>query len=108
MLVNVIAIFFYFIIDRVKVIHGIQAPSTTEANSNNNTNNNNNDVNDNDEIENSRLLNTLNWSPVENWIADKPSSSAAVGPTNDDNEPKTKNVYNAVQISIELQKKMLK
>jgi hypothetical protein len=28
--------------------------------------------------------------------------------TNDENEPKSKNGYNAVQISIELQKKMLK
>jgi hypothetical protein len=52
-----------------------------------------------DEIENIHLLNVLNWSPLEDLvITTQPSTD----------EPKLKNFYNAVQLSIELQKKMLK
>jgi len=51
------------------------------------------------EIENIHLLNVLNWSPLEDLvITTQPSTD----------EPKLKNFYNAVQLSIELQKKMLK
>jgi hypothetical protein len=95
--------FFYSSLDRVKVINGIQPPLTTE-----NKNNNNN----NDEIENPHLLNILNWSPLEDLVTDKtvapPPLPTTTTTTNDENEPKSKNGYNAVQISIELQKKMLK
>ncbi len=92
--------FFFFsfiILDRVKVINGIQPPLTYENNNNNNDNNN-----ENDQIENLGLLNILNWSPLENLITNKTTI------VNDENESKSKNGYNAVQISIELQKKMLK
>ncbi len=51
-----------------------------------------------DEIENIHLLNVLNWSPLEDLVITQPSTD----------EPKLKNFYNAVQLSIELQKKMLK
>jgi len=98
--VNSLLFFFFFffciiILDRVKVINGIQ-PSLTSENNKNNAN-----TNENDEIENPRLLNILNWSPLENLVTNKTT-------TNDENESKSKNGYNAVQISIELQKKMLK
>ncbi len=86
------------ILDRVKVINGIQPSLTFE---NKNTNNN---TNENDEIENPHLLNILNWSPLENLATNKTTTMT----TNDENESKSKNGYNAVQISIELQKKMLK
>ena len=56
------------------------------------------------EIENNHLLNVLNWSPLENLVTSRPSISKA----KDDNEAKLKNGYNAVQISVELQKRMLK
>jgi len=75
----------YIQIDRVKVINGMCSSTTTST----------------DETENIHLLNVLNWSPLESIIT-----------TN--NKPKTendftyKNVYSAVQLSIELQKKMLK
>lgn len=85
-------------VDRVKVINGIQPPLTSE---NNNTNNNN--INENDQIENIHLLNILNWSPLENLRTNK-----AIPSNNNDNESRSKNGYNAVQISIEIQKKMLK
>lgn len=80
----------------MKIINGIQPSLTTE-------NNNINNINDNDEIVNPRLLNILNWSPLENLTTNKSLTA-----TNDENESKSKNGYNAVQISIELQKKMLK
>jgi hypothetical protein len=80
----------------VKIINGIQPSLTTE-------NNNINNINDNDEIVNPHLLNILNWSPLENLTTNKSLTA-----TNDENESKSKNGYNAVQISIELQKKMLK
>ncbi len=86
-----------FILDRVKVINGIQPPLPTENNNKNN--------NENDEIENPHLLNILNWSPLENLVTNKTPTTTVI---NDENEPKSKNGYNAVQISIELQKKMLK
>jgi hypothetical protein len=75
-------------------------PSLT---SDNNTNTPTNDNNETDEIVNPRLLNILNWSPLENLV-----TNTTALPINDENEPKAKNGYNAVQISIELQKKMLK
>lgn len=84
------------ILDRVKIINGIQPSLTTE-------NNNINNINDNDDIVNPHLLNILNWSPLENLVSNKSQTT-----TNDENESKSKNGYNAVQISIELQKKMLK
>jgi len=52
-----------------------------------------------DEIENIHLLNVLNWSPLEDLVI-------TTQPATD--ESKLKNFYNAVQLSIELQKKMLK
>jgi hypothetical protein len=76
-------------------------PSLTSDNTTNTTTNDNN--NETDEIVNPRLLNILNWSPLENLV---PNPTTV--PINDENEPKSKNGYNAVQISIELQKKMLK
>jgi hypothetical protein len=74
-------------------------PPSTSDNHNNSNNNN-----DNDQIENPRLLNILNWSPLEDLVPTKTTTTSV----NDENEPKAKNGYNAVQISIELQKKMLK
>lgn len=56
-----------------------------------------------DEIENIHLLNVLNWSPLETLLINKSSEIIK-----DETETKTKNGYNAVQLSIELQKKMLK
>ncbi|CAF2450637.1 unnamed protein product [Rotaria sp. Silwood2] len=59
-----------------------------------------------EEIENTHLLNVLNWSQLENLTMSK--STMTEGTTvKDENELKTKNVYNTVQFSIELQKKML-
>ncbi|UJR16365.1 hypothetical protein I4U23_003268 [Adineta vaga] len=55
-----------------------------------------------DEIENIHLLNVLNWSPFEDSNINKSSTTIK-----DDNDSKLKNSYNAVQLSIELQKKML-
>ncbi len=55
-----------------------------------------------DGIENIHLLNVLNWSPLENLAIKKPSETIK-----DENEIRFKNGYNAVQLSIELQKKML-
>jgi hypothetical protein len=52
-----------------------------------------------DEVENIHLLNVLNWSPVVNIISKK---------TSIETESTPKHSYNAVQLSIELQKKMLK
>ncbi len=75
-------------------------PSLTSDNTTNTTTNDNNET---DEIVNPRLLNILNWSPLENLV-----TNTTTVPINDENEPKSKNGYNAVQISIELQKKMLK
>jgi hypothetical protein len=75
----------------------MQPPLTTENNNNNNT--------DIDQIEHLHLLNILNWSPLENLVTNKTPTTTVI---NDENEPKSKNGYNAVQISIELQKKMLK
>jgi len=77
-------------------------PSLTSDNTTNTTTTNDNN-NETDEIVNPRLLNILNWSPLENLV---PNTTTV--PINDENEPKSKNGYNAVQISIELQKKMLK
>lgn len=99
------AFLLHFLIDRVKVINGTQPPLTSENNTNNNINN------DSGEIENARLLNILNWSPLENLVINTTTQVATSPPpqiANDENEPKSKNSYNAVQISIELQKKMLK
>ncbi|CAF0945533.1 unnamed protein product [Adineta steineri] len=98
---------------RVKIINGIQpsltsenttstttpTTTTTTSSSSSTTAINNTEL---DEIENPRLLNILNWSPLENLVTNK--TTLAI---NDENETKTKNGYNAVQISIELQKKML-
>jgi hypothetical protein len=66
--------------------------------------NNNNNNEKNDEMENPHLLNILNWSLLDNLATNKTTLIT----TNDENESKSKNGYNAVQISIELQKKMLK
>ena len=76
----------------MKVINGIQPSSTSE-----------NNINENDQMENIHLLNILNWSPLEDLRPNK-----AIPSNNSENESKSKNGYNAVQISIELQKKMLK
>ena len=95
-------LFFFFIsIDRVKIINGIQPPLPSERST---ANENNTEL---DEIQNPALLNVLNWSPVENLLPYKstPPPPAAVS---EENESRSKNSYNAVQISIELQKKMLK
>jgi hypothetical protein len=45
---------------------------------------------------------------LENLVTNKTGSPPPPTTTNDENESKSKNGYNAVQISIELQKKMLK
>jgi hypothetical protein len=55
------------------------------------------------EIESTNLLNVLNWSPLDNLVTSKSSTNVK-----DENETKFKNGYNAVQISVELQKRMLK
>lgn len=57
-----------------------------------------------DENENIHLLNVLNWSPLENLITNNKSSTM----NKDENDLKYKNAYSPVQLSIELQKKMLK
>lgn len=67
-----------------------------------NTNSTHDLTNETDDIETSRLLNILNWSPLEDLVTTK---NPAI---NEENESKSKNSYNAVQISIELQKKMLR
>ena len=61
----------------------------------------------NDEIENIHLLNVLNWSPLESLNITKPSITSAETSVKDENDSKSRTDYNAVQISIELQKKML-
>jgi hypothetical protein len=85
-----IACFSFINLDRVKVVNGMC--STTSI----------------DEIENTHLLNVLNWSPLESLNITKPSTTTTGTLVKDENETKSKNGYNAVQISIELQKKMLK
>lgn len=94
MKIRLILFLFFVFVDRVKVINGIQPPLTSE---------NNNNINENDQIENIHLLNILNWSPLEDLRTNK-----AIPTNNAENESRSKNGYNAVQISIELQKKMLK
>ncbi|CAF5114545.1 unnamed protein product, partial [Rotaria sp. Silwood1] len=75
-------------LDRIKVVNGMC--STTSS----------------DEIENIYLLNVLNWSQLENLTINK--SIITEGKTiKDENELKTKNVYNTVEFSIDLQKIML-
>ncbi|CAF0838073.1 unnamed protein product [Rotaria sp. Silwood1] len=75
-------------LDRIKVVNGMC--STTSS----------------DEIENIYLLNVLNWSQLENLTINK--SIITEGTTiKDENELKTKNVYNTVEFSIDLQKIML-
>ncbi len=76
---------FFFDLDRVKLINGMRSPTSS------------------DEIENIHLLNVLNWSPLENLFINKPSTTKK-----DETEPILKHSYNPVQLSIELQKKMLK
>jgi hypothetical protein len=104
------------IIDRVKVVNGMCAVAPPPSSDSNINNNNNNSTND--EIENPYLLNVLNWSPIENLIIPK-ATTEIVSPSkrtsetggtqaNEENETKTKTGFNAVQMSIELQKKMLK
>jgi hypothetical protein len=53
-----------------------------------------------DQMENIHLLNILNWSTVENFVSKTT--------TTNETESIFKHSYNAVQLSIELQKKMLK
>ena len=79
-----------------------QADTNTTMSNTINDNNNEKLITDNDDIEITRLLNVLNWSPLDDINTNKPTV------TNDENELKSKTNYNAVQISIELQKKMLK
>ncbi|CAF0892229.1 unnamed protein product [Adineta steineri] len=69
---------------RVKVINGICSNTST------------------DEFENTHLLNVLNWSPLEDLVIEKPLTIIK-----EDDEIKSKNFYNAVQLSIELQKRMI-
>ncbi len=85
MLLSIFHFSFFINLDRVKVVNGMC--STTSFN----------------DIENIHLLNVLNWSPLENFVLNKPSNIIK-----DESELKLKNSYNAVQLSIELQKKMLK
>jgi len=73
-------------LDRVKVVNGMC--STTSS----------------DEIENIHLLNVLNWSPLENLVIDKSSTTII----KEENQSKFKDSCTPVQLSIELQKKMLK
>jgi hypothetical protein len=73
-------------LDRVKVVNGMC--STTSSN----------------EIENIHLLNVLNWSPLEDLVIDKSSTTII----KEENQSKFKHSYSPVQLSIELQKKMLK
>jgi hypothetical protein len=102
-----------FIEDRVKLVHGMHPSSTFQSDTN--TGNNDNEPhlvdhqqtsNDYDDIETARLLNILNWSALEDLLPTK-TSLTGTAPI-DENESKSKNGYNAVQISIELQKKMLR
>ena len=72
-------------LDRVKVVNGMCSTPSIDG------------------IENLHLLNVLNWSPLEDFSVKKSSLTIK-----DDNDAKLKNSYNAVQLSIELQKKMLK
>lgn len=76
------------ILDRVKVVNGMCATTTCH------------------DIEHTHLLNILNWSPMDSLNISKPSAIENSTVKND-NESKSKTVYNTVQISIELQKKML-
>lgn len=78
-------LFYTIDLDRVKVINGMC--STTSSN----------------EIENIHLLNVLNWSPLGSCIINQSSTMIK-----NENELIIKNTYNAVQLSNELQKKMLK
>jgi len=73
-------------LDRVKVVNGMC--STTSS----------------DEIENIHLLNVLNWSPLENLVIDKSSTTII----KEENQSTFKHSFSPVQLSIELQKKMLK
>lgn len=78
-------------LDRVKVVNEIQSTSSTGG------------------MENSHLLNVLNWSPVENLTISKSTViDGTIG--KDENDLKSKNVQNvlgAVKLSIEIQQKML-
>ncbi len=73
-------------LDRVKVVNGMC--STTSS----------------DEMENIHLLNVLNWSPLENLVINKSSTTII----KEENQSKFKDSCTPVQLSIELQKKMLK
>ncbi|CAF1657537.1 unnamed protein product [Adineta ricciae] len=84
---------------RVKIINGVQPPLPSERST---TNENSSEF---DEAQNPALLNILNWSPAENLLPYK--STPPPPAANEENETRSKNSYNAVQISIELQKKML-
>ena len=84
----------------MKIINGIQPPLPSERST---TNENSSEF---DEAQNPALLNILNWSPAENLLPYKSTPPPAAA--NEENETRSKNSYNAVQISIELQKKMLK
>ena len=100
-LVNIISVLFYLIIDRVKVINGKQPLLSSENNSYDKNS-------EHDENEIPRLLNVLNWSPLEDLVTNKTPTSSSKISINGENERKSKASYNAVQVSIELQKKMLK
>ena len=91
-----------FDVDRVKVTNGMHPSSTFQSDTQTQSKGNGDHTDDSDDFENTRLLNILNWSPLEDLVTNK-----AI-PVLDENESRSKNSYNAVQISIELQKKMLK
>lgn len=105
-------------LDRVKITNGMHSSSTFQSdttNTNKTTNNNNTEttlstIDNNDDIDITRLLNILNWSPLEDLVTPTTTTTVGVIPpsNNEENESKSKNGYNAVQISIELQKKMLR
>ena len=82
---------FLFLIklDRVKVVNGLCATSSCN------------------DTEHAHLLNILNWSPMQSLNIRK-SATVEDSTVKNDNESKSKTIYNTVQISIELQKKMLK
>ncbi len=81
-----LSVFISFInLDRVKVVNGMCSSASCN------------------EIENIHLLNVLNWSPLENLMINTTSPTIK-----NENELKLKQNFNTVQLSIELQKKMLK
>ncbi|CAF4767308.1 unnamed protein product, partial [Rotaria magnacalcarata] len=52
------------------------------------------------------LLNVLNWSPLQSLTTSKSITTDGTI-VKDDNELRSKNAYNTVRVSIEIQQKML-